>query len=663
MEALLADLARDPDQRRRRLALSAAALTLATVGGVGLWRGMHASARLCGNAAAAAAGAWDDAQKRAIAAAFAASQLPYAVDAGRAVVRSLDSYVAAWSAMRTEACEATRVRGVQSGELMDLRMQCLDRRLDELKAQVDLLATADVRVVENALAAVDSLPQLDECADATALRAPVRPPADALARGRVAGLRKTLARVRADLTFGKVADGLALAEPALREAHAIGYRPVEAEALYVAGRLNDVDGKYEPAERLLRDAAIAAEAGRDDLLGARSLISLVWVVGVRRGHHPEAAELARQAEAKIERQEHQNHSELLLAELDGYLSSIDMDDAHYDAALAHAKEALDIREKVLGPSEPEVAHSLSDLGDVALQLGRNEEALDHYKRALAIYEKTIGAEHPSVGSVLTNVGVALRKEGRYDEALVQYHQARVVTEHALGPRHPNLASIYLDQAGVERAQGKLDAAAADYQRALDLWTAALGADHPNVGTAYHYLGEIALDQGRPALALERFGAALRIWEAKLGAGNPALAAPLTGMGDALRAQHQLGEARASLQKAVAIVEAALGPKHPELAAPLLSLGEVALDEHKPEVAVPLCERALALHEANPGEKIDEAESRFVLARALRAAHRDPARVQALATQARAVFATTPTAKAKASLATVDKFLHQEQGAR
>lgn len=652
MDALIDDLGRDPAQRWRRIGVGAGALALVAVAGGGLWRGMHASQRFCGNLDAPIRAAWNDARQSAIDAAFSATRLPYAHDSARNLIHALDGFAASWSAMRTDACEATRVRGVQSGELMDLRMQCLDRRLEDFKADVDLLAAADVRVVENAAQVARALPRVDECADAAALRAPVRPPADPAARARVATVERSLSRAKADLNAGKAADGLALSEPAVREARAIGHRPTEADALYIHGRLLDVDGKYDAAERSLRDALLAAEAGRDDVLAARALSTLVWVVGERRGHYADARELARQAQAKIERQD---HAELLLADLDGYLASIENDDGKFDAALARGKEALAIREKVLGKDEPEIAHSLSDLGDIAVQLGRYDEALDDYRRALVIYEKTIGPEHPSVGSVLANVGAVLRTQGRYDEALVQYRRARQIIERALGPDHPNLATIFVNEAAVLKAQGKLDAATGEYQRALELWTKALGADHPNVGTVYYYLGSIALDEGKPVEAIARFKQALANWEAKLGPANPALAAPLVGIGDALRRQHQLASAEAPITRAMTVVEKALGPQHPEMAQPLSSLGELYLDEKKPDRAVPLFERALAIRVANPGDKLEEADNRFALARALRATNRDPKRAHELATQARTAFAAAG-ANGKQQLAGVDKFL-------
>ena len=90
--------------------------------------------------------------------------------------------------MRTDACVATRVRAEQSEEMLDLRMECLDARLGEVRAQVQALEHAGSGAVGKAAQAAGSLTPLGGCADAALLRAPIRPPADAAARERVFGL-------------------------------------------------------------------------------------------------------------------------------------------------------------------------------------------------------------------------------------------------------------------------------------------------------------------------------------------------------------------------------------------------------------------------------------------------------------------------------------------
>src|SRR5207244_4203421 len=135
----------------------------------------------------------DEPVRAAVEHAFGAAGKPFAAIAYRGVSRAIDRYAADWIAMHTEACEATRIRGEQSDEVLSLRMVCLDWRLAELKALTALFAQADAAVVEKSVEAAQALTSLAGCADAAALRAQVRPPADAAARAAVEEQRDRLA--------------------------------------------------------------------------------------------------------------------------------------------------------------------------------------------------------------------------------------------------------------------------------------------------------------------------------------------------------------------------------------------------------------------------------------------------------------------------------------
>src|SRR5206468_8004069 len=126
-----------------------------------------------------------------------------------AASRALDGYTTRWTAMRTEACLATRVHGTQSAEMLDLRMECLRRRLDDVRALAEVLVVADADLVSRAPEAAGGLPPLDACADAEALRAPVRPPADPTTRSLVDAAHRVLATVRALTVAGRYAEAKA----------------------------------------------------------------------------------------------------------------------------------------------------------------------------------------------------------------------------------------------------------------------------------------------------------------------------------------------------------------------------------------------------------------------------------------------------------------------
>ena len=127
-----------------------------------------------------------------------------------------------------ESCEATRLRGEQTDTVMTLRMVCLDQKLQEMSALVDVLAHADEAMVEKAASAAAGLGSLDQCADVPGLLANAPAPSDPALRTRVAEIRKELSRAAALRLTGRSNEAAALAEKAAVEARAVRHPPLLA---------------------------------------------------------------------------------------------------------------------------------------------------------------------------------------------------------------------------------------------------------------------------------------------------------------------------------------------------------------------------------------------------------------------------------------------------
>jgi serine/threonine protein kinase/tetratricopeptide (TPR) repeat protein len=643
MGALLDALAHDPARRWRRLGAVGGVLALAAIAVFGLWRGSHA-ATPCRGAAAQFVGLWDAPRKAAVKKAFLASGKPFAADAYASVERGLDAYERGWVGMSTETCEATQVHRTQSAELLDLRMQCLADRKDEMRAQIEVLLAADVTTIEHAAQAVQVLPRVSQCADVAALRAAVKPPTDPLVRERVTDVRRRLATVRAMLESGLYKDALVRATALAPEAQKLGYRPLEAEVLYYLGRLQEFTGDYAAAEKTLRAAGTAAEAGRHDQYAARAWIWLVWVTGSRLGKYEQGLELAREAQAKLERY---GRDDILLAELDRNLGQIYSDQGKYDQALDYARQALALHEKA-EPGEVQIFSALSDVADVLTEQGKYEEAIANYQSAIAGIQQTLGPDHPMLVSTLSNLATTYRAQGKYDESLAAFDRAQVIGEKVFPADHSSLATILMNRGGVELAQRKLEPAMQHYRRALAIWEKTLGPEHPNVGTVRYYMGQVALQQGNVDEALAQFGRTLSIWEKTLGKDHPSLSAALDGLGAALLARGDARGALAPFERATRLLEAAEGPDHPDLADGLTGYGLAQLALGDGRHAALALERALKIQLASPGNPLDKARTQFGLARALVASGGDPARARTLATEARAAYAANPATRKETS---------------
>lgn len=161
MRQLVAALSPSP-VRSLRYGAAALVLVAMVVGTTMFVRRRHspatASAADCPSADQRLAGVWDSARKQRIEAAFEATKKTYALDAWRGTERSLERYVDDWSGMYTTTCsrrpyDVTRLRS----------MTCLEERLVDLRALVDVLELADAALVGEAVPAAESLARVAQC--------------------------------------------------------------------------------------------------------------------------------------------------------------------------------------------------------------------------------------------------------------------------------------------------------------------------------------------------------------------------------------------------------------------------------------------------------------------------------------------------------------------
>jgi tetratricopeptide (TPR) repeat protein len=497
MDALLAELGRDRTAARRRALATAGALVV--LGGVafGARHAKSEQARLCHAGDARIAAAWSDEKRSTISASFAASGVPYAEQAWSGAERVIDGYARSWLAMQSEACEATRIRGEQSEELLDLRMECLGQRRRELESLVDVFSHAEAKTVERAVSAANTLAPLEACANAQALRAPVRPPADPETTRWVNELRDRLAHAKEIRDAGRYAEAVKEVAATIERAKALRYRPIEAEAQLLLGQAQILAGDGASAEQSLNAAVDAAEAGKHDAVAANAWSSLVWV-GYMQARYAEAHAWADHARAAIERM---GGDERLLASLLSNLSAVYGNEGRTADAIDASRQALAIRERLLGPDHPDVATTLDGLGVDLRYAGKLEEALAAHDRAIAIREATFGPSHPAVATALMNSGAALLYLKRYDAALARYRRALEIRERALGPNHRQLALVLTSLASTLQEMGRYDEALAYHQRALAISEAALGPDHPDLSYPLDEMGRIYLKIGPAEKAL------------------------------------------------------------------------------------------------------------------------------------------------------------------
>jgi serine/threonine-protein kinase len=457
MAALLEALGRDRTVRRRRwIAVAAGVVLLAATGASARRLGGDRRA-LCTSGHGRATTAWGPERRRAVEQAFAASGNGNAAHAFATTAALMDEYVRRWSQLYTETCEATHVRGDQSEEVLDLRMDCLGERLASVSALGEVLSNADAQVVDNAVAAASAIPMLDRCSDVAMLRAVVRPPEDPATRARVAALREDLAKVTALQASGRCERAAAAGEKLVTAASALAYQPLVAEALLAVGRLGENCSDPVKATGQLEEASFVAEMSHHDQVAVEASLFVSGLYAERLHDLPTARRWLR-------------HGEVLLARFPGHpifeawmmsaRSILLLWTGQAAAGIEEARRALVLQGKVRGPVHMDVAICLQNLGLALYESGRFVEAEGPTARALELMTKLFGNASARTATLLVNYGEILTALHRFDDARSSIEQALAIW------RNQNASPFFIGYGLLDKGRLALEAGDSTGARAV-----------------------------------------------------------------------------------------------------------------------------------------------------------------------------------------------------
>ena len=651
MAALLAELAKDPAQARKRWFASAALAGFVGAGSFGAAAMLPSATPVCTGIDAELTDIWDATRAQQVQTAISATGLAYAADTWTRVQPRLDAYAQAWLAMRGEACE-THHAARQSDQLFDLRSACLDQRRDSLAALVDILASADAVAVEKAVTAVAALPPVSSCADTDALTQSVPPPDDPTLRAQVATARKVLARVKAHEDAGQYPQGLALLAPVFADPQLTTYKPLLAEALLRRGSLKMFTGDANGSHEDLAAATRAAVSAGHDNVAAQAVSRDLFVRAELLHNAPAALEDAGLAQAMVERvaDDHPVYAEFLN---NLGVAQIAADDLVH--GLESLAASLQVKQQALGEDHSEVAYTLANIGTAKMYTNRFEEAVTDFEQALAVTQRSLGPSHPTAIAMEYNLGWILRFNGKPAQAtarlrhVVELHAsngtsagleqchfdlgftALALNDPATAEQHfttaatlaashgdDKLTAAYLQEAqgDLRAARGDLAGARQEYAGALATRVEVLGAESLGVAYTRQRFGAMLLRAGQSAEAIALLRAALAIREKTLAPNSPVIAETLELIGRAELAQGKLTDARTSLERALQIREAALPLTSLDVARSLRYVGEAQLASGEASEAADMLGRAVNNLAAGGAEAPELSATRFALARAL-----------------------------------------------
>lgn len=594
MPALLHELGRDPGKARRRwFTIGAAVAAVAVASGLAYYGGEKQAGKVCSGADEKLAGVWDAERRKQAQQAFGASDLAYAKDSWDRVSLVVDTYADSWKSSYVDACEATRLRGEQSEEMLDLRMACLDDRRRDLAAMTGLLAAADKDVIVRSVKLSHGLPELGPCSDREQLARGVDPPESDIAE-QVADLKERISQLNARYNAGKYKEAIEEGQELVEEARELGYRPVIAEALRLYGDASesaDDLGLDEQREAFL----IALEVGHDEL-ATKQAFSIAYLYGadlekfeeaenwlaigeslatrtgkdptqhgsavntraVMASHQGKDDEARKGFEQLIEIARKPDQPRHQLATSIGNLGSFLAGRGELSKARQLIAEAVEVGTEVYGSKHPALLNWKANLGAISIMEGDLEAGRVHLEDVLGLQEEVFGEESPSVANTLGNLAIVYRRMGDEPKAERMHRRTLAIREKSLGPEHPSVSDAMRNLASAIMEQGRHEEALEILERALAISTKAFGPDHANVSDAHGGMAQVLAKMDRHDEALEHAKLCLDIIQAKHEDEHSDLLEPLIIYGVRLNEVERWKDARAALERAVKIAETAEG---------------------------------------------------------------------------------------------------------
>ncbi|CAF4618088.1 unnamed protein product [Rotaria sp. Silwood1] len=204
----------------------------------------------------------------------------------------------------------------------------------------------------------------------------------------------------------------------------------------------------------------------------------------------------------------------------------------YADAVAYYQQSIELKQKTLSPSDPNLAASYNNIGLVYDKMGDYSNALLSHQKALEICQKDLPSNNPNLVTIYNNIGSVYNKIGDYPNALSSQQQALKIREQTLSSNHPDLATSYSNIGSVYHNMGDYSNALPIHQKALEIRLKILPSNHPDLATSYNNIASVYNKMGDCSNALSSHQKALEIRQKILPANHADLATSYNNIGSA-----------------------------------------------------------------------------------------------------------------------------------
>ncbi len=234
---------------------------------------------------------------------------------------------------------------------------------------------------------------------------------------------------------------------------------------------------------------------------------------------------------------------------------------NYDGAILLNREALTIREKVLGPEHHETARALNNLATVLYEKKDFVGAEELFRRALVIQERVHGQDHQDTSMLLNNLACTLNSTGDQAGAEPLHRRALAIREKVFGVEAAATAQSLGNLAAVLYNKGDFDGAAPLVRRSIEIKENMLGPEHPDTAWSLHMFATLLSRKGDLSGAEPLYRRALAIREKILGTRHAETATSLQALAKLLLSKGDDHGAEPLFRQALEIYEAIFGREH------------------------------------------------------------------------------------------------------
>lgn len=356
------------------------------------------------------------------------------------VREQFDRFADTWGTLKIDACEATVVRHADKQAMMDMRYDCLDRRLHTFADSVETLSHGSVADRLEAESTLEHLPNLESCADSEYLLAYYPPPDDPADRARILEIELESNRLFKRVTEDgvDVTEGLAALIAAADE---LDYAPLRVSIRGTQGSNFAFRNRIDESVAVLEEALAIGLEEHVHYATASVLFELARVRGIHQRDSKAALFLDRMGTALCASlpDGDEIRVEMIPRRLDVYRTADKLDEAE-----AMARERVDYLEAKGSLDEPSGVEARVALAGMLMF---NEKEVEAGALLSTILDApTVGSSHPILARAYVYRARLRHNLKEFDGAIADHLAAYERFERLYGATHTNAAGRLSDLA-------------------------------------------------------------------------------------------------------------------------------------------------------------------------------------------------------------------------